>query len=356
LFSQKCGAKHAIALNSCTAALQLALISLGVQVDDEVVMPALTFVAGANCVRQLGARPIFADVDPITLCITPPTIDALVGPKTKVIMTMNYGGQPVGIGDIVRYAKSRNVAVLEDAAHAVGTLEEGLWPGARSDAAAYSFYATKNVTSAEGGMLVTNRDDIAERVHALSLHGMNRDAWDRYTAAGSWAYDVTEIGYKCNMSDMAAALGMSQLRKLERLQSQRDVLASSYIAKLDAIPGVDVVTRMASGSNRNSWCLFVITIDEKEVGARRDQVIEHLRDANIGTSVHFIPTYKFSAYRAPGRVPPPSTERIWQSVISLPLYPTMTLKDVSDVVDALSRIVNRTNAKPSVDFDVMRAN
>lgn len=339
-FSAIFGVEHAVALNSCTAALHLALIALGVGDGDEVVMPSLTFVAGANCVRHLGARPVFADVDADTLCITPSTIDRVIGPRTKVVMSVNYGGQPVGIDEIVSYAKAHGIAVLEDAAHAVGTLDEGWSPGVKSDAAAFSFYATKNITTAEGGMLATNRRDIMERARALSLHGLDRDAWERYSRGGTWRYDVTEIGYKYNMPDMAAALGLAQLRKLGELQEKRDTLASAYLKQLGAIPGIQPATLPATLPSRNSWCLFVIAIDERETCIPRDDLIEELRKANIGTSVHFIPIHTFSAYRSP-QTHLPVTERVWKNLISLPLYPNMTEKDVGDVVKALALIIER---------------
>jgi len=346
-FSKGSDVRHAVALNSGTAALHLALISLGVGRGDEVITPSLSFVAGTHCVRQLGAVPVFADVGKETLCLTPATIDAVVTPRTKAIITMNYGGQPVGIEAIVEYARQRHIAVLEDAAHAVGTLDSGLWAGARSDAAAFSLYATKNITAGEGGLLLTNRDDIAERVRRLSLHGMSRDAWKRYENGGTWLYDVAEVGYKCNMPDMAAALAISQLKKLEPLQAKREALAQAYIEKLSIVPGVRMVTSVASYPSRNSWCLFVISIDQNTTQISRDELIEELARANIGTSVHFIPTHTFSAYKHVEHGPLPVTDRVWRTLISLPLYPSMSEQDVADVVEALSGIIEQAQKRPS---------
>src|SRR5579872_708046 len=254
-FAAASSVKHAIAVNSCTAALKLALVALGVGPGDEVIMPSLTFVAGAECVKQLGAEPVFCDVDEATLGITPASIQAVLSPKTKVVIPMHYGGQPAGIERIVASLKPRRIAVLEDAAHAVGTLDGGMWPGSFSDAAAYSFYATKNITTAEGGMLLTNRDDIAERVRVLSLHGMDRDAWKRYTKGGTWRYDVVDYGYKCNLPDMAAALGLSQLAKLPALQARRDHLARRYLKALENIPGIRPLATFNKPPNQHSWCV-----------------------------------------------------------------------------------------------------
>jgi dTDP-4-amino-4,6-dideoxygalactose transaminase len=348
MFSKECDVKHAIALNSCTAAIHLGLIALGIGPGDDVIMPSLSFVAGANCVRQLGGRPIFADVDKITLCITPVTIDAVVTPRTKVVLTMNYGGQPVGISSIVSYARQRGITVLEDAAHAVGTLDQGKWPGTESDAAAFSFYATKNITSAEGGMLVTNRDDVMERVRGLSLHGMNKDAWQRYTQGGKWGYDVSEVGYKYNMPDMAAALGMTQLGKLSMLQARRAALADIYVSGLSRIPGITVVTKPAARPNQNSWCLFVVSVDEAQAGISRDQLIQALHDRNIGTSVHFIPTHTFSAYKGVDAYSVPNTDRMWKTLVSLPLYPSMSGQDTQDVVDAIRSIVDASVRRKTI--------
>ena len=338
-FAQASGVKHAIALNSCTSALHLGLIALDVSPGDEVIMPSLTFVAGAHCVRQLGGKPVFCDIDPATLCVNPETLLAVITKRTKVIIPMQFGGRPVGIESIVDLAHTRGIAVLEDAAHAVGTLDNGQWPGRTSDAAAFSFYATKNITSAEGGMLVTNRDDLAERVRVLSLHGMNRDAWKRYQEGGTWRYDVVATGYKDNMPDMLAALGISQLRKLDTLQRRREALAKRYLEGLHSVPGIRAASRFSDHPNRHSWCVFAILVEEVEAGISRDALIEGLRERNIGTSVHFIPTHLFKAYGAITQTPLPNTERLWKQLISLPLYPAMSFSDVDDVLTAIRELV-----------------
>jgi dTDP-4-amino-4,6-dideoxygalactose transaminase len=344
-FAAKTGVRDAIALNSATSGLQLGLIALGVGPGDEVVTPALTFVAGANCIRQLGAVPVFCDVDPQTLCITPETILPTLSEKTKAIIPMQFGGRPVGIGQIVQLGRQRGIAVLEDAAHAVGTLDDGLWPGALSDCAVYSLYATKNITSGEGGIFVTNRDDLARRVRTLALHGMSRDAWARYERGGSWEYDVVAIGYKCNMADLLAALGVSQFRRIDELQRRREALARRYLHGLRGLRGVHPVSPFLTLPQRHSWCLFAVRVDPALAGVTRGEVIDGLRRQNIGTSVHFIPTHLFSAYRESARVALPNTERIWQELVSLPLYPDMALSDVDDVVSSLQRVLSLDSVK-----------
>lgn len=338
-FREAAGVKHAVALNSCTAALHLGMIALGVGDGDEIVMPSLSFVAGANCAVQLGARPVFCDVDPETLCLSVETIERVTTPRTKAVMTMHYAGRPASAAPIVAWAKTRGIKVFEDAALAIGMRDDGEWPGSRADAAAYSFYATKNVTSAEGGMFVTNDDALMERVRTLSLHGMDRDAWKRYTSAGSWRYDIIEHGYKDNLPDLAAALGISQLKKLDRAQARRDRIADAYMQALATIPGVAAGGVGKMGPNdRHSWCMFPIMVDERVAGISRDDLIDRLKALNIGTSVHYIPSHHFTAHRA-NAAALPVTETVWQQLISLPLYPGMNDADVADVIDALHACV-----------------
>ena len=340
-FSEIAGVKYAIALNSCTAALHLGMIALGVADGDEVVLPSLSFVAGANCVVQLGAKPVFCDIDSETLCLSVETIERVVTPRTKAIMTMHYAGRPASAAPIVAWAEKRGIKVFEDAALAIGMLDDGEWPGTRSDAAAYSFYATKNVTSAEGGMLLTNDTALCERVRALSLHGMDRDAWKRYTSEGSWRYDILEHGYKDNMPDMAAALGISQLKKLGAMQRRREEIARAYKQALASCQGVTVggVGKMGP-KDRHSWCTFPVLVDERVAGISRDRLIDELKAMNIGTSVHYIPSHTFTAYRA-NAVQLPVTDALWKRVISLPLYPSMTDADVGDVIEALQASIPR---------------
>jgi dTDP-4-amino-4,6-dideoxygalactose transaminase len=354
-FAMASRVKHAIAVNSCTAALKLALVALGVEPGDEVVMPALTFVAGAECVKQLGAQPVFCDVDEDTLCVTVESIRSVLSPRTKVIIPMHYGGQPAGVREISSRFEGSPIAILEDAAHALGTLDDGEWPGTFSDAAAFSFYATKNITTAEGGLLLTNRDDIADRVRVLSLHGMDRDAWKRYTKGGTWRYDIVAHGYKCNMPDLAAALGISQFRKLARLQARREALARRYLDALASIPGIKPLARFASPPNKHSWCVFAVLVDKDVTGITRDDLIEELRRRNIGTSVHFIPTQQFSAYRDTRRGDLRFTERISAAMLSLPLYPGMSNADADDVIDALGEIISASRAVGRHTARVMQA-
>jgi dTDP-4-amino-4,6-dideoxygalactose transaminase len=338
-FAGASGIPHAVALNSCTAALHLGLIAMGVGEGDEVVMPSLTFVAGAQCAREIGAVPVFADVDERTLTVTAETVASVTTERTRCIMPMHYAGRPAPIDEIVAFAKPRGIRVLEDAAHSVGMLNRGRWAGAGSDGAAFSFYPTKNITSGEGGLLLTHDSEIAARVRRLSLHGMSRDAWKRYAAGGAWKYDVVELGYKYNLPDLGAALAVGQFSRIDELQAEREQLARFYLDRLSMVPGVSAITDFVDEPDRHSWCMFVVRVDPEEAGVTRDALIDEFRKSNIGTSVHYIPTHLFTAYKdLPADVP--VTERIWEEILSLPLYPGMSLRDIDDVIEVLMRVTN----------------
>jgi dTDP-4-amino-4,6-dideoxygalactose transaminase len=331
-------AQHAVALNSCTAGLHLVLAALGIGPGDEVVMPSLTFAAGAQCAIELGARPVFCDVEYDSLSMTVETASEVVTARTRAIIAMPYAGRPLDIAEFAAYARANGIALIEDAAHAAGMLDRGRWAGAQSDAAVYSFYATKNLTTGEGGMVVTGDAKLADRIRRLSLHGMSRDAWKRYSAKGSWRYDIVEPGYKYNITDVAASIGLVQLRRLPGMQARRDAIARQYLDGLGDLPGVSFQRPVDHPDDRHSWCMFVLSIDPSAAGVDRNGFIEGLRERNVGTSVHYIPTHHFSAYRDLSRRPLPNTETAASRIVSLPLYPTMSEADVADVIDAVRAV------------------
>jgi dTDP-4-amino-4,6-dideoxygalactose transaminase len=337
-FARASGMRHAIAVNSCTAALHIGLLAVGVQPGDDVVMPSLTFVAGAQCTLEIGARPVFCDIDPYTLTADVPHFEAALTPKTRAIIAMPYAGRPIDAQALSAFCKARGLAFIEDAAHAAGMLDGGAWAGRHSDLAAYSFYATKNLTTAEGGMLVTNDHAVMEAARVLSLHGMDKDAWKRYTQRGSWRYEVRRPGFKYNMPDISAAMGLIQLRRLPEMQQRRDRIADRYRAAFTQLPGVICQAPPAREGDRHSWCMFVVRIDSQKAGITRDALIDALKDRNIGTSVHYIPTHHFEAYRALASELP-QTERVAAEILSLPLYPTMNDADVESVIDAMRNCV-----------------
>jgi dTDP-4-amino-4,6-dideoxygalactose transaminase len=338
-FARAAGVRHAIALNSCTAALHVGLLAAGVKPGDDVIMPSLTFVAGAQCALEIQARPVFCDVDPETLTAGVEHFARALTPKTRAIIAMPYAGRPLDSQRLAAFCKDRGLAYIEDAAHAAGMLDRGTWAGTHSDLAAYSFYATKNLTTAEGGMLLTNDDAIAERARTLSLHGMDKDAWKRYSQKGSWRYEVREPGFKYNMPDVAAAMGLVQLARMPIMQTRRDEIAERYRRELAGVRGIRLQAPPDNAGDRHSFCMFVIRIDETAARICRNDVIDVLKERNIGTSVHYIPTHHFAAYRAYAR-PLPNTDRVASEILSLPLYPTMTDSDVDDVVSALKEALS----------------
>jgi dTDP-4-amino-4,6-dideoxygalactose transaminase len=345
-FSEYVGSRHAIALNSCTAGLHIALEALGIGPGDEVIVPALTFCSTANVVVHVGARPVLVDVgDDFT--VTPELIESAITPRTKAIMPVHYSGQACDMDPIYQLAARHGLAVVEDAAHAVGSTYRGCKIG--SDAiqgsadikrvTVFSFYGTKNMTTAEGGMNTTTDDRLAERMRLLTLHGMSRDAWKRYTSAGSWYYEVVEAGFKSNMTDIQAALGIHQLRRLDGFIETRQRYARIYD---EAFAGLSEMERPIRHSDRNhNYHLYVIRLVPERLSIDRAEFIEELKARNIGASVHFIPVHLHRFYQQRfgyRRGDLLHVEAIFDRIVSLPLYPSMTRADVQSVTQAVRDI------------------
>ncbi len=335
-----------IAVNSCTAGMQIALRALGVGAGDEVIVPTFTFCATANVVVQLGAKPVLVDVGD-DYSILPDEIEKAITPRTKAILPVHYGGQACNLDAVYAIALRHNLAVVEDAAHGIGTYYRSMKvgsdavvpPGVRR-AVAFSFYATKNMTTGEGGAIATNDEALAERMRLLTLHGMSRDAWKRYSASGSWYYEVLADGYKENMTDIQAAIGIHQLAKLEGFIATRRRYAQRYFEAFRFLPELDLPVIHAAG--RHTYHLFVIRLNPDRLKIGRNVFIEELKALNIGTSVHFIPLHWHPFYResfgyVPGQFP--NADVLYQRSVSLPLYPAMTDADVSDVIMAVRRVI-----------------
>jgi dTDP-4-amino-4,6-dideoxygalactose transaminase len=341
-FAEFVGAKHAIAMNSCTAALHIALLAAGVGPGDEVITTPMTFSASANTIIHCGATPIFVDIDPETFCIDPAKIEEKITAKTKAIVPVHYSGQACNMDEIRRIAKEHNLFVSEDAAHAIYTEYKGKMIGSEGSAASFSFYATKNIATGEGGMLTTNDDAIAEKARVLSSHGMTKAAWNRYGKGGNWRYDIEYPGYKYNMFDIQAALGLKQLEKLDRMQQRREEIAKVYNDTFGAMP--QLIVPKAAAYTKHSWHLYVLQLDLSKLTISRDKFIEEMGNENIGVSVHFIPVHLMSYYvntygYKEGDFP--VTESYFDRIVSLPLYPSMRDEDVEDVVFAVKRIVEK---------------
>lgn len=338
-FAHYMGVKHAIAVNSCTAALQTSLAALGVGPGDEVIVPTLTFCATANVVAHLGATPVIVDVT-TDMQICPDAVRRAITPRTKAIIPVHYGGQACNLDDILDLANANSLSVVEDAAHAIGSEYKGRKIGTHGHAVAFSFYATKNMTTGEGGMIATDDDDLAARMRMLSLHGMSRDAWKRYTETGSWYYDVVEPGYKNNMTDLQAALGIHQLAKLDGFIRRRQQIARTYNL---AFAGLRELILPQELPDRNHvYHLYAIRLRVRRLSINRAGFIQLLHEARIGAGVHFIPLHRHPAYAQFGDVNPmnfPVAESIYEGLVSLPLYPGMTDDDVNDVIAATTHII-----------------
>ncbi|WP_448377447.1 DegT/DnrJ/EryC1/StrS family aminotransferase [Fervidobacterium sp.] len=338
-FAAYLGAPSALALNSCTAALHTALVVSGIGPGDEVITTTMTFASSVNVIEHVGARPVLVDVEPDTLNIDPKQVERAITPRTKAILVVHYAGHPVDLDLIQQIAESKNLLVLEDAAHALPAKYKGRYIGSGSNPVAFSFYATKNLTTGEGGML-TGASDFIERARVVSLHGMTRDAWRRYDKGGSWYYEVVYPGFKYNMTDIQAAIGLWQLRKLDFFQKRRRQVVQRYN---EAFRGIDALeVPVERGGVEHAWHLYVLRLRREVLRINRDQFIDELKKRNIGTSVHFIPIHLHPYYRNKYGYRPEDFPVAWenyQRILSLPLNPCLSDRDVSDVVEAVLDVV-----------------
>jgi dTDP-4-amino-4,6-dideoxygalactose transaminase len=338
-FRNYIGSAHALAVSSCTAGLHLALAALGVGAGDEVITSTLTFCATANVIVHLGATPVLADIKD-DLNIDLEEVKRRITPKTRSIIPVHIGGHPCNMDALLRIARENNLFVVEDAAHAVGARYKGRKIGTLSEAAAFSFYPIKNMTTAEGGMVTTNREDLAEKMRVLSLHGISKDAWKRYTDKGSWYYEVLEAGYKYNMTDLQASLGIHQLDKLEDFIKTRKRYADIFTRAFKELEAIEVPPEDEATSS--AWHLYAIKLNLNRLTIDRERFIEELRAENIGSSVHFIPLHRHPYYRQRWGFKAedfPVAEEAYKRIVSLPLYPRMTEGDVEDVIAAVQRVV-----------------
>lgn len=340
-FAEFVHAEESLALNSCTAGLHLALRTLNIGAGDEVITTPMTFSASVNVIEHVGATPILVDVEPDILCIDPQQIKKAITPHTKAIMPVHYGGHPADMTPILDLASQHNLAVIEDAAHSLPAEYEGRMVGSMSDLTAFSFYATKNLTTGEGGML-TGRADLLERARILSLHGMSRDAWKRYEATGSWFYEVVEPGYKYNMTDIQAALGLVQLGRLAQMQVRRREVVNQYHGAFAEIAQLEIPTER--NNVRHAWHLYVLRLQPEQLTIDRAQFINELNQRNIGTSVHFIPVHLHPYYRDKYGYTPqdfPVAFNAYERMLSIPLNSRLTDADVADVINAVTDVVQK---------------
>jgi dTDP-4-amino-4,6-dideoxygalactose transaminase len=331
-----------IAVNSATAGLHLALESLGIGPGDEVIVPSLTFTATAEVVRYLGARPVFVDIDPDTLNISAAAIEEAIGPKTRAIIPVHYAGLACDMDAILELAKRHRLRVIEDAAHAFPTrYRDRLIGTLASDVVVFSFYANKTMTTGEGGMVVTRDPLVAQRIRLMRIHGISSDAFDRYVSKKpAWYYEVVAAGFKYNLTDIAASIGIEQLRKIDRFLARRELLASRYDRAFADLPLI-LPPRPQRDSN-HAWHLYVVRLTSA-AKCGRDDLIGRLSERGIGTSVHFIPLHRQPYWRdryALLNDQFPATEQAYQSMLSLPLYTRMTDADQQRVIDEVRAVLS----------------
>jgi len=344
LLQKYIGCRYAVAVSSCSAALHLSLKILGVKPGDEVITTPLTFISTIFAIMQVGAQPVLADVDEATLTIDPEQIRKKINEKTKAIIPVHYGGHPCRMNEILKIAKENNLFVIEDAAHAVGSVYQGKKIGTlNSDTTCLSFYANKNLSVGEGGAILTDNASVAKQARILSLHGMSRDAWKRYRDDGDAYYDIVDEGYKYNFTDIQAALGIHQLKKLDGMNHTRKERVQVYNEQLKDFPELRLPVEREDVLS--SWHLYPIRIQNSGKNPKiKNQVIQQLKGQGIVTSVHFIPVFLFTYMKEKFHFEEndfPETMRAFSEVISLPLYSKMSHDDVLFVCQNLKKILNK---------------
>ena len=339
-FASVVGAKHAVAVNSCTAAMHLALEAIGLKKGDEVITTPYTFAATAEVIRYFDARPVFVDVESGFFNIDPALIERVLTERTKAILPVHIAGLPAELARVHEIAKRRGVSVIEDAAHAFPSRYRGKMVGALSDVTCFSFYATKTITTGEGGMICTESDALADRCRMMALHGISKDAWKRYTAEGTWYYEIIAPGYKYNMTDVAAAMGLAQLRKARKMHERRKEIARIYHEAFSPIGELQVPGDRADA--QHAWHLYMLRLNLDRLRINRAGFMEELKKRNIGASVHFIPLHVHPYYRDTFGYRPedlPVAYREYMREVSLPIFSKMSGEDVQSVVDAVTAIV-----------------
>ena len=341
-FAAYVGAEHAIAVNSCTAALHLSLEAIGLQRGDEVITSPYTFAATAEVIRYFDAHPVLVDINAEDFNISPELIAKAIGPHTKAIIPVHIAGLPADLDAIHKLARQHNLRVIEDAAHAFPAMYKGTTIGGASDFTCFSFYATKTLTTGEGGMICTNNKGWADRCRSMALHGITRDAWKRYAADGSWYYEIEAAGYKYNLTDIAAGLGLSQLQKAERMRNRRREVARQYTEAFADLPEIQIPADRSD--SEHAWHLYMLRLNLERLDIGRDQFITELKSRDVGTSVHFIPLHLHPYYREKygyvAKQYPVANEQYLRE-ISLPISSGMTDQDVRKVIAAVSEVISK---------------
>lgn len=332
------GAKYAVAFSNGTAALHGACHAAGAGAGDEVITTPITFAATSNAVLYCGGTPVFADIDEQTYNIDPNEIRGKITPKTKAIMPVDFTGQPVDLNEIMAIAEEHNLIVIEDGAHSLGATYKGKKVGAQAHMTMFSFHPVKPVTTGEGGIITTNSEKCYEKLKRFRTHGISRTPYSE--AQGGWYYEMTELGYNYRITDLQAALGVSQLKKLDDFVARRSEVAKKYNEAFQNIPGL-ILPKQLEGTS-SGWHLYMIQFDQRLVKKSRKQIFEEMRALNIGVHVHYIPVYWHPYYQQLGYQKGicPKAEKWYEQALTLPVFPGMTDQDVEDVIKGLTDIVS----------------
>jgi UDP-4-amino-4-deoxy-L-arabinose-oxoglutarate aminotransferase len=340
-FRERLKVPHAVAVNSATGGLHIALAALDVGPGDEVITTSLTWPSSVNVIELLGAKPVFAEVLPGTLLIDPADVERRITEKTRAIVPVHYAGAPADLDALEAAVDGRDIAILEDAAHSLGTQYKGVEIGAARHTAVFSFHPIKNITTGEGGMVTTRDEKLAERMRRLRFHGVSKDSWSRYGKSASPRYEVIEPGWKYNMLDIQAAIGIEQMKKLERFNRVRAALAARYVELMADLPEVRPLA-VPPYPHVHAWHLFIVELDLDLVSIDRDAFMGALGDLGIGVGLHFTPVHLHMYYAEKygfERGDLPVSEEAGERIVSLPLYPRLTAKDQERVVAAIRRVV-----------------
>ncbi|RJP69483.1 MAG: DegT/DnrJ/EryC1/StrS family aminotransferase [Ignavibacteriales bacterium] len=343
-FNSYIGSKRSVVVNSWTAAAHLSLEAIGIKEGDEVIVPSITFTASAEIVCYFKAIPVIVDVDPVTLNISPSEIEKAVTKKTRAIIPVHYGGMPCDMDEIMEIAKKSSanggLKVIEDAAHALPAYYKDKMIGRISDVTCFSFYVTKTLATGEGGMICTDDEEIADRCKVMRLHGISHDPWNRYTDEGSWYYEVISAGYKYNFTDIQAALGIAQLKKLDAMLEMRKAIAAKYDEAFKSCGLLEIPTRL--NDRESAYHLYPIRLNLEKLKINRSQFINEIKNAGIGSSVHFIPLYRHPFYKNnfnPEIKNYPVSENEYPRLVSLPIFPGMTDEQIDYLSDRVLSIL-----------------
>ncbi|MHA1334641.1 MAG: UDP-4-amino-4,6-dideoxy-N-acetyl-beta-L-altrosamine transaminase [Promethearchaeota archaeon] len=332
--------RYAVAVNSGTVALHISTSSIDINAGDEVITTPLTFVASANCIVYRGGTPVFADIKKDTYNIDPDEIRKKVNPKTKAIIPVHFAGQPCDMDEIIEIAEENDLYIIEDAAHAIDAEYKGKKIGSISDLTTFSFHPVKNITTAEGGMVTTNNDDLYNKLLMYRTHGINRDAIKRFGKEGGYNYDMQYLGFRYNLSELHSALGIVQLKKLESFQAKRRKIVKIYNRELQYID--EITIPYVKDNIKHSWHLYVIQLNIEKLKVDRDQIFKAMRAENIGVNVHYIPIHYHTYYQKKFGLQKgilPNVEWLFPRLLTIPLFPKMSEKDVYDVINSLEKVL-----------------